>query len=139
MSRYRFSDFAKEIKAEKDIFGNTLSDWQKYGWIGYDDPLETYFIQLDKDEDYPTVWFGIKWLEIKSPYVLTALIEKLFCCSIQFNQEIIDTLIDERNDNYQEIEIVERLQEWDNRYREQTFTFNEEYIKAGFVENVVVL
>ena len=139
MSRYKFSDFAKEIKAEKDIFDNTLDDWQKYGWLGYDKPLETYFIQLDKDEDYPTVWYGIKWLEIKSPYVLTALIEKLFGCGIQFNQEIINALIDERNDNYQEIEIIERLKEWDNRYRKQTFTFQEEYIKAGFVENIVAL
>ena len=42
----------------------------------------------------------------------------------------------ERNENYEEIEIVERLKEWDNRYREQTFTFQEEYIKAGFAEKV---
>jgi hypothetical protein len=75
-------------------------------------------------------------LEIKSPYVLTALIEKLFGCGIQFNQEIIDALMQERNENYEEIEIVERLKEWDNRYREQTFTFQEEYIKAGFAEKV---
>jgi hypothetical protein len=63
----------------------------------------------------------------------------LFGCGIQFNQEIINALIDERNDNYQEIEIVKRLEDWDNRYRKQTFTFQEEYIKAGFVENIVAL
>ncbi len=137
MSRYKFAEFVSELEIEKDIFGNTLSDWQKYGWLGYDKPLETYFLQLDKDEDYPTVWYGVKWLEIKSPYVLTALIEKLFLCSIKFNQEIIDALISERNSNYAEIEIVKRLEEWDNRYREQSFTFTEDYIKEGFVKNAL--
>ena len=137
MSRYRFTEFISEIQAEKDIFGNTLLNWQKYGWLGYDKPLETYFLQLDKDEDYPTIWYGTKWLEIKSPYVLTALIEKLFLCSIKFNQEIIDALIHERNSNYAEIEIVKRLEEWDNRYREQSFAFQKEYIEEGFVKNVL--
>ena len=137
MSRYRFMEFISEIKSEKDIFGNKLSDWQKYGWLGYDKPLETYFLQLDKDEDYPTIWYGTKWLAIKSPYVLTALIEKLFSCSIKFNQEIIDALIYERNSNYAETEIVKRLEEWDDRYSEQPFAFQKEYIEEGFVKNAL--
>jgi hypothetical protein len=136
MSRYKFTEFTIEIKAEKDIFGNTLSDWEKYGWLGYDKPLETYFLQLDKDADYPSVWYGTKWLEIRSPYILTALIEKLFGCEVNFNQEIIGALISERNESYEQGEIVDRLEEWDDRYREQTFTFQEEYIKAGFVEDI---
>jgi hypothetical protein len=136
MSRYKFTEFISEIKAEKDIFGNTLREWEKYGWFGYDKPLETYFLQLDKDADYPSVWYGTKWLEIRSPYILTTLIEKLFGCGIEFNQEIIEALISERNNNYEQSEIVERLEEWDNRYREQTFTFQEDYIKAGFVEDI---
>lgn len=137
MSRYRFMEFISEIKSEKDIFGNKLSDWQKYGWLGYDKPLETYFLQLDKDEDYPTVWYGTKWLEIRSPYILTALIEKLFGCSIKFNQEIIDALISERNSSYAETEIVKRLEEWDDRYSEQPFAFQKEYIEEGFVKNAL--
>ena len=43
----------------------------------------------------------------------------------------------ERNENYEEIEIVKRLQEWDNRYREQSFAFQKEYIEEGFVKNVL--
>ena len=136
MSRYRFSDFAKEIKAEKDIFGNTLLDWQKYGWLGYDSPLETYFIQLDKDEDYPTVWYGYSCGEIKSPYFLIAIIRKLFKSDIEFNNKLINSLIKERDDSYKEEPnlqgILSDLENADIFWKENIEYISGKYVKNGY-------
>ena len=136
MSRYRFSEWVKEIKAEKDIFGNTLDDWQKYGWLGYDKPLETYFLQLDKDEDYPTVWYGYNCGEIKSPYFLIAIIRKLFNSDIEFNNKLIDLLIKERDDSYKEEAnlqgILSDLENADIFWKENIEYISGKYVKNGY-------
>ena len=137
MSRYKFAEFVNQSFAvEKDIFDNSLSDWQKYGWLGYDEPLETYFLQLDKDEDYPTIWYGYGCGEIKSPYLLIALIRKLFNCDIEFNGKLIDVLIKERNDSYRNElnfqEWVSNFIEADTFWKENYLYLNNKYVKNGY-------
>ena len=136
MSRYRFAEFIQDIPIEKDIFGNALSDWLTYGWLGYDRPLETYFLQLDKDGDYPTIWYGYEFGEIKSPYFLIALIRKLFNCDIEFNEKLIDKLIKERNDSYKNEpnfqEWVSNFTEADTFWKENGLCLNNKYVQNGY-------
>ena len=135
MSRYQFAELVPDITVEKDIFGNVLSDWLAYGYLCYDEPLETYFLQLDKDEDYPTIWYGNECGEIKSPYLLIALIRKLFNCDIEFNGKLIDVLIKERNDSYRN---ESNFPEWVSNFTEadtfwkENWSLNNKYVKNGY-------
>ena len=108
MSRHKFEELLKnenidDLRATKDVFGNSIWDWIERGVFGYDRPLSTYFLQLEsKDGDSCDVWYGANCGEIKSPYIIVAIIEKIFKQNIKYNEQVIDLLIKERNDSYKD-------------------------------------
>lgn len=99
MSRYSF-EYLIDTKPVNyfDINGNSYKDWCDYGILGYDEQMETYFLQLDLD-DHLIWWFGRTESEIRSPYQLLAIIARLFDESdyVAFNKQLINTLINDRN------------------------------------------
>lgn len=66
MSRYAFYDIVSNAKSFIDDNGEGLVDikgysmdcWLSYGTIGWDEPLSTYFIQLDRGEESIPWWIG---------------------------------------------------------------------------------
>lgn len=62
----------------------TLGDWLANGSVGWDEGLETYFLQgperhCDVDgSDSPAAWWGTSLREIESPFMLVAMLNWLF-------------------------------------------------------------
>ena len=103
MSRYAFGDlFNVGNGSFIDMAGFYLAQWIDYGVLGWDNGLETYFIQLDMGaDDAPAWWFGTNFREITSPYAMRELIKRLFdedSSAIEVNADFVHTLIKERND-----------------------------------------
>ncbi len=81
MSRYDIQDvfdLSEVDDKKKDSAGFSLKDWKEFCVVGWDSGLDTYFMQLDMNEDEPKWWFGSSFAEIKSPYAIQALLSRLF-------------------------------------------------------------
>ncbi|OIN82911.1 hypothetical protein KX00_2119 [Francisella sp. TX07-6608] len=83
MPRYKFDDFvinANDLVSGKrghkvlDQHGYSLIDWIDYGIIGFDELSNTFFIQLDMNEDEPEFWIS----NIESVTILCVVIDKIF-------------------------------------------------------------
>ncbi|MHB1696609.1 MAG: hypothetical protein ACYCSQ_00660 [bacterium] len=144
MSRYKFEKLLKnenidDLSGIKDIFGNSIQDWQERGAFGYDKPLLTYFLQLDSEQgDLPDVWYGANCGEIKSPYLLVAILKNIFKKDFNYDTEVINFLIKERNDDYKNdinaSEILKELNRWDGVCRDNQNVTNS-YIQSGFFKH----
>jgi len=140
VSRHKFEELLKnenidDFKAVKDVFGNSVQDWIERGVFGYDKPLLTYFLQLDSVQgDLPDIWYGANSGEIKSPYIIIAIIEKIFKQDIKYDDQVIDLLAKERNDSYKDIcgsdTLINELESWDSFCRINKNISNN-YIKSG--------
>ncbi len=85
MSRYSFEEIITNTESLKpykndltDIKGFTLCDWISYGIIGWDEDLNTYFIQLDIDTDEIPWWIGVSSKEIPTFDSLCDIICRIF-------------------------------------------------------------
>lgn len=83
MSRYSFDEVivnTKRIDKYKieDRKGYMLSDWIDFGIIGWDEILDTYFIQLDVQTDEIPWWFGKSSKEIPTFDHLCEAVNKIF-------------------------------------------------------------
>lgn len=88
MSRYPIEDLVNAPEPRNDghdlvdIRGHSWEEWQETGIIGWDDNLQTYFLNVDfhpYDHQDIVMWhFGKNFREISSPYMLIALIKRLF-------------------------------------------------------------
>lgn len=81
--------------------GYQISTWEAYAILGWDDGLETYFLSLE-DGNSSVWWFGTTPQEIKSPYTLCAIIERLFdrappAFAFRFSTNTIESLKQDRN------------------------------------------
>jgi len=140
MSRHRFIELLKnenidDLRGTNDIFGNSIWDWIERGSFGYDRPLSTFFLQLEsKDGESCDVWYGANCGEIKSPYIIIAIIEKIFKQDIKYDDQVIDLLVKERNDSYKDIcgsdTLINELESWDSFCRINKNISNN-YIKSG--------
>ena len=143
MSRHCFIELFKnenidDFRAVKDVFGNSIQDWIERGSFGYDRPLSTYFLQLEsKGEDSCDVWYGANFGEIRSPYIIVAIIEKIFKRNIKYNEQVVDLLVKERNHSYQDRcdadTVINELNAWDETCKMNRNITND-YIKSGFFE-----
>lgn len=72
MSRHTFAEVitnTHELQNENlmDTEGYSLENWLNYGILGWDDPMNTYFIQLDNNGDGPPPWWlGVRRNEIST-------------------------------------------------------------------------
>jgi len=140
VSRHKFEELLKnenidDFRAVKDVFGNSIQDWIEKGAFGYDRPLSTYFLQLEnKDGDGCDVWYGANCGEIKSPYIIITIIEKIFKRNIKYNEQVIDLLVKERNDSYKDRcdtdTLIDELESWDSVCRINKNVSND-YIESG--------
>lgn len=75
MSRFSFGNIIDTHDADglKDLLDHEMAEWEEYGTVGYDDPLETYFFNLDGS------WiFGTSVGEIPTVARLQAVISACF-------------------------------------------------------------
>ncbi len=61
-----------------DASGYSLHKWLNYGVIGWDGVMETYFVQLESDEDDPCCWLGTTHKEIPTFAQLCEVISQIF-------------------------------------------------------------
>lgn len=65
----------------RDVKGYSLYDWQRYGEIGWDEMLDSYFIQLIFREGEPDAhgwWLGTSDREIPNFSNLCEILDKIF-------------------------------------------------------------
>ncbi len=107
MSRYDIQDvfdLSGINDGKTDSAGFSLKDWKDFGVIGWDNGLDTYFMQLDMDNDTPEWWFGASFAEIKSPYAIQALLSRIFDVELpSFNPEGLIALENDREASVKEM------------------------------------
>jgi hypothetical protein len=146
MSRYKFEELftnenINDLRDIKDTFGNSIQEWIKRGAFGYDRPLSTYFLQLDSEQgDLPDIWYGAHYGEIKSPYLLVSLINRIFNKNFNYNAKVIEILIKERNDRYKDepcsVSTIRELKSWDELCKTNQ-NINIGYVQSGlFAKNI---
>lgn len=106
MSRYAFDEIFNTSNSnaeDLDSAGFSLQNWIDYGVIGWDNGLESYFIQLDMDEDTPKWWFGTSFREIVSVYAVRELLARLFMVnSFEMTNSGLESLIQDRKNGVQD-------------------------------------
>lgn len=120
MSRYSFDELVKDVAEVGDCKGHAYQSWLEYGVVGFDGGLDTYFLQLEVN-DQLVWWFGRTPKEIDSPYQLLAIIARLFDIetSVEYHQGIVDELIKDRAEHvaqsYQQDDIGAVLKHYEIR------------------------
>jgi len=83
MSRHSFDEVISNTK-DLDIYeiedkkGYRLSDWIDFGIIGWDENINTYYIQLDVHIEEIPWWFGSSSNEIATFDHLCEIVNKIF-------------------------------------------------------------
>ncbi len=147
MSRYKFEELftnenINDLRDIKDTFGNSIQEWIKRGAFGYDRPLSTYFLQLDSEQgDLPDIWYGAHYGEIKSPYLLISLVDRIFNKNFNYSAELVEILIEERNDRYKNEpcseSIIRELKSWDELCKTNQ-NVNIGYIQSGLFAKKII-
>ncbi|MHB8281945.1 MAG: hypothetical protein ACYDDE_03955 [bacterium] len=141
MSRYKFEKLLKnenidDLRGTIDIFSFSIQDWQERGYFGYDRPLSTYFLQLDSIRgDEPDIWYGAAYGEIKSPYILIAILKNIFNKDFNYNAELIDFIIKDRDKNYQDSIAIAALKYTDVSWKYNTFICPY-YVQHGLYQKI---
>lgn len=73
-----------------DVEGYGLDDWLDYAEVGWDEPLQTYFLQAIELDDGPVWWFGQRPRELSTFEDLCGAINRAFAGKVKF--EFIDTI-----------------------------------------------
>jgi hypothetical protein len=106
MSRHCFSNIVKneaalvdkydlyngdtDIVEPRDSEGCGLLEWLEDGVVGWDEPMQTYFIQCKEVGEGLVWWFGTSFREIQKFDDLCAIINRVFKNSVDF--EFIDVI-----------------------------------------------
>jgi hypothetical protein len=82
----------------RDLKGHGLDEWIDSAVVGWDEPLQTYFLQcLEEDEgDEPVWWFGTAYAELPAFADLCGVIRLVFGGAVEF--EFVDRI--ERGDRH---------------------------------------
>lgn len=119
MSRYSLAQFVqnadeleeRELAREhRDCLtgATTFQCWLDDGFLGWDEPMETYFLQGPEMhvgiKEGPIYWFGGTPREILSPYALSKLLYAVFPGAVGLpivaDPAIVEALLQERNDSF---------------------------------------
>jgi hypothetical protein len=74
-----------------DTKGLGMDEWINYGVVGWDDSMQTYFLQgPDQDGEEPSWWLGTSYAEIPTFTLLCGVIREIFGKSVEF--EFVDRI-----------------------------------------------
>jgi len=92
MSRYGFGEIlgSAELPEQQDLKGYRLEEWLDFAVVGWDEPLQTYFVQGPEEDDELSWWLGTTYAEIPTFAMLCRLIELIFGDSVPF--EFVDRI-----------------------------------------------
>jgi hypothetical protein len=105
MSRHAFTEIMRDEAAflEKhdnnetppyDLKGYSMQDWIHYAIVGWDAPINSYFLQGPENEESeagePVWWFGTSYAEVPTFAALCSIIRKIFGNAVEF--EFVDRI-----------------------------------------------
>lgn len=90
VDKYDLDNGDTEIDEPCDLKGYGLGVWFDDGVVGWDPPMETYFIQCVEVGDDLEWWIGTNYREIPTFKDLCSVINKVFDHRVDF--EFIDTI-----------------------------------------------
>lgn len=73
-----------------DAEGYALEDWLDYAEVGWDEGLQTYFLQAIELADGPVWWFGTAPRELPTFQALCNAVNRAFADKVKF--DFIDTI-----------------------------------------------
>ena len=88
-----YKDLATSDRAcvPRDIKGYRLDEWMDYAIVGWDEPIQSYFLQCGEDDEGGLAWwFGTVYAEIPTFAELCWLIRVIFKNSVEF--EFVDRI-----------------------------------------------
>ncbi len=105
MMIYSIGEFIVNLNNKNtDALGLSIDYWLSYGTVGWDEPMDTYFIQLDNE-----YWFGSFYQEIKTIEKLKHICYELFGNDVTFNEKTINSLKQYDKNVKDEKENIDRL------------------------------
>lgn len=69
----------------RDLKGYGLDEWLDFAVVGWDEPLQTYFLQGPEDGDEPCWWIGTDYAEIPTFAELCGVIRCIFGDAVEFD------------------------------------------------------
>jgi hypothetical protein len=90
ISKYDLHNGASDIAMPCDTKGYGLLDWLDDASVGWDEALQTYFIQCIEEEDGPVWWLGAGYEEIPSFAELCKVVNQIFDNKVGF--EFVDVI-----------------------------------------------
>ena len=89
--KYDLENGESEISEPRDLEGVRLTEWFDDAVVGWDEPLQTYFVQCKEVGDDLVWWFGTDFNEIRSFNELCSIINRIFFNEVDF--EFIDDIV----------------------------------------------
>jgi hypothetical protein len=89
-ARVRNLDAAGTTNVPRDLKGYGLDEWLDCAVVGWDEPMQTYFLQGPQAGDELSWWFGTAYAEIPTFSELCGVIQRLFGDAVKF--EFVDRI-----------------------------------------------
>ena len=89
-ARVRSLDDAGNADVPRDLKGYGLDEWLDCAVVGWDEPMQTYFLQGPEEGDELSWWFGTAYAEIPTFSELCGVIQRLFGDAVKF--EFVDRI-----------------------------------------------
>lgn len=83
-------DAAGNPVVPRDLKGYGLDEWLNYAIVGWDEPLQTYFLQGPEEGDGLSWWFGTAYAEMPTFSALCGAIRLVFGDAVMF--EFVDRI-----------------------------------------------
>lgn len=80
----RSREGAEGLTEQQDLKGYRLEVWLDFGVVGWDDPMQTYFVQGPEEGDELSWWLGTAYGEIPTFAMLCRLIMLIFGDAVPF-------------------------------------------------------
>jgi len=90
VSKYGLRGDDSGIAVPRDAKGYGLDEWFDYAVVGWDAPLQTYFLQCIELEEGLAWWFGTEYAEIPTFAMLCGVITGVFRNQVAF--QFVDTI-----------------------------------------------
>lgn len=94
LASHRGMDGAGGATEHQDLKGHRLQEWLDLGVVGWDEPMQTYFIQGPQAGDQLSWWLGTTYAEIPTFSMLCRMISLIFDDAAGF--EFVDRINTER-------------------------------------------
>jgi len=95
IAQYDLHNGEADIEEPCDVEGYGLLEWLENAVVGWDGPMQTYFIQFKEVGDELVWWLGTSFGEIPTFEDLCATIRRIFKHAVGF--EFVDVILRESN------------------------------------------